>query len=355
MIERVSVVVPVYNAKNYLTECIESVLAQDYPDIELILVDDGSHDGSVSICEKYTKRYEHVLFYSQKNRGPAVARNNGMRYASGEYLFFVDADDYLAQENVVSRLVERMRTSGADIVVGDYMRFWEGRMLPADGNRAFSTLMPQGGSFRFQGFFSVGTLSYLWGKCYRTSFLKENDIWLRDFLYGEDKLFNMTCYVKGAVYDFVDDIVYVYRKNDASISYAFRSDTITGWLGIANEIQAVIDTEKKEEYEDLTAYTIFFAVFFDGKMYYQHERRKLRAVREVLRQYGKSHLARRYFAEMAAGKRVRDIPSLMWRTMIRGFAIGMHLHMYAGIALGIKMLVDFRIDESLSDTGKRGS
>lgn len=355
MIERVSVVVPVYNAKNYLTECIESVLAQDYPDIELILVDDGSHDGSVSICEKYTKRYEHVLFYSQKNRGPAVARNNGMRYASGEYLFFVDADDYLAQENVVSRLVERMRTSGADIVVGDYMRFWEGRMLPADGNRAFSTLMPQGGSFRFQGFFSVGTLSYLWGKCYRTSFLKENDIWLRDFLYGEDKLFNMTCYVKGAVYDFVDDIVYVYRKNDASISYAFRSDTITGWLGIANEIQAVIDTEKKEEYGDLTAYTIFFAVFFDGKMYYQHERRKLRAVREVLRQYGKSHLARRYFAEMAAGKRVRDIPSLMWRTMIRGFAIGMHLHMYAGIALGIKMLVDFRIDESLSDTGKRGS
>ncbi len=353
MREGVSVIVPVYNAEKYLTECIESVLAQDYENVELILVDDGSTDRSRDIYEKYATEHGKIKICRQKNSGPAEARNNGIRQATGEYLVFADADDYLADASVISKMVEKLQKTNADIVIGNYMRLWDGTLLPAMGNRAFCETPVDGGAFRFQGFFSVGTLSYLWGKCYRASFLKEHQLCLRDFSYGEDKLFNMSCYVKGASYAFIDDSVYVYRKNDDSVSYKFRADTVQGWLGIAEEIQRVIDEEKRENCGDLTAYTIFFASFFDGKMYYQHDNGKMPAVKRVLKQYAESALAKRYFAELAKGKRLKEIPSLMWRVMMWGFAFGMNLRWYGILALGIKLLVELRMDERLSDTGKR--
>nr|MBP3597940.1 glycosyltransferase family 2 protein [Eubacterium sp.] len=353
MREGVSVIVPVYNAEKYLTECIESVLAQDYENVELILVDDGSTDGSRDIYEKYATEHANIKICRQKNSGPAEARNNGIRHAVGEYLVFADADDYLADAGVISKMVKMLQHTQADIVVGDYMRLWNGKLLSAEGNRSFSQTPVNRGAFRFQGFFSVGTLSYLWGKCYRASFLKEHQLHLGDFSYGEDKLFNMSCYVKGATYAFIDEPVYVYRKNEDSVSYKFRADTVQGWLGIAEEIQRVIDEEQKDFCGDLTAYTIFFASFFDGKMYYQYDDGKMPAVKQVLKQYAESTLAKRYFRELAKGKRLKEIPSLMWRVMMWGFAVGMNLRWYGLLALGIKILVELRIDERLSDTGKR--
>lgn len=92
---KLSVIIPIYNVKNYLEKCIESVLNQDYKNFELILVDDGSTDGSSLICDKYSCNSPNVFVYHQANSGVCAARNLGIEKATGDYLCFVDGDDYL--------------------------------------------------------------------------------------------------------------------------------------------------------------------------------------------------------------------------------------------------------------------
>ena len=129
MNKKISVIVPVYNAETYLPQCIESILRQDYEDLELLLVDDGSSDKSVPICEEYGRRSEKIRVLAQKNSGVSAARNKGIENAKGDYIVFVDADDYLPESFVLSHMAAKM--DEADILVGDYMRLWNDRLLPA--------------------------------------------------------------------------------------------------------------------------------------------------------------------------------------------------------------------------------
>ena len=90
-----SIIIPVYQAKKYLGKCIDSILNQSFLDFELILVDDGSNDGSERICDEYTRKDNRIKVIHQINQGVSGARNTGLKYASGEYIAFVDADDWV--------------------------------------------------------------------------------------------------------------------------------------------------------------------------------------------------------------------------------------------------------------------
>ena len=128
--------------------------------------------------------------------------------------------------------------------------------------------------FRFRGFFSIGTLSYVWCKFYRSEFLKKQQISFSENSYAEDKLFNMQCYICDAKFAFLEDVGYVYRKNDASVSWQYRSDSTENWFKIAYELKGWIEKKQKEpeKYASLIRYLIFFASFFDAKMeYMQHK------------------------------------------------------------------------------------
>lgn len=94
----VSIVVPVYNRHNYLAECLDSLVAQTYQNLEIILVDDGSTDDSLAICQAYAKKDARFKVLAQSNAGVSVARNNGIQTATGQYLMFVDSDDYVASD-----------------------------------------------------------------------------------------------------------------------------------------------------------------------------------------------------------------------------------------------------------------
>lgn len=103
----VSVVIPVYQSKKYITYCVESVLNQTYKNMEIILVDDGSDDGSGEMCDAYSHKYSNIFCIHQKNKGVSSARNVGISSAGGEYILFVDSDDYIESDylkNAVSRL-----------------------------------------------------------------------------------------------------------------------------------------------------------------------------------------------------------------------------------------------------------
>lgn len=115
---KVSVIVPVYNAEKYLNDCVDSVLAQTIHDIEVILVDDGSTDTSSAICDRYSEIDSRVKVIHKPNGRASSARNAGIRVATGEYIAFVDSDDWIDPE-----MYETMLAQGADVCLCDYVRF----------------------------------------------------------------------------------------------------------------------------------------------------------------------------------------------------------------------------------------
>ena len=114
----ISVIIPVYKVEDYLRECVDSVLNQTYPDLEVILVDDGSPDGCPQICDAYAEQDERVQVIHQKNVGLSGARNAGLTIAKGDYILFLDSDDFMDVE-FCARTVAAAEETGADIVVGE--------------------------------------------------------------------------------------------------------------------------------------------------------------------------------------------------------------------------------------------
>ena len=119
MQHKVSVIVPVYNAEDFLAECIESILGQDYEELELLLVDDGSRDGSGRICEEYAAASGKIRLLRQENSGASAARNAGLRQAEGEFIVFVDADDYLPGTDIIAHRKSTIESSDKIIYLKD--------------------------------------------------------------------------------------------------------------------------------------------------------------------------------------------------------------------------------------------
>ena len=121
--KRVSLIVPVYNVEKYLDRCVKSLLAQTYPHLEIILVDDGSTDESGSLCDAYARADRRVRVIHQKNGGLSAARNRGMDAASGAYLAFVDGDDFVAK-HYVRTLLDACEKNGASMSACGYMEYY---------------------------------------------------------------------------------------------------------------------------------------------------------------------------------------------------------------------------------------
>lgn len=125
MIEgKVSIVVPVYNGEKYLSRCIESILKQSYQDIELLLINDCSTDGTAGICERYEQLDPRIIFKNQCNQGVSSARNSGILSASGQYITFVDADDELC-DNAIETALCYLHQTEADVVTYGWFRCYE--------------------------------------------------------------------------------------------------------------------------------------------------------------------------------------------------------------------------------------
>lgn len=125
--EKVSVVVPVYNAEKSLGECLDSILSQDYQNIEIVLIDDGSTDSSAELCASYQKKYgSKIKYFYQSNSGPAAARNQGIEKSSGKYIAFVDADDTVSPV-MISTMVSKAEEHHTDMVVCAYWLVEDGQ------------------------------------------------------------------------------------------------------------------------------------------------------------------------------------------------------------------------------------
>ena len=113
---KISIIIPVYNVKKYLSICLDSVIEQTYRELEIILIDDGSTDGSSEICDEYSKKDDRIIVRHQKNAGVSNARNNGLKIASGSLIAFVDSDDFI-ENDMYTKMCSEIQRSNAEIVI----------------------------------------------------------------------------------------------------------------------------------------------------------------------------------------------------------------------------------------------
>lgn len=207
-----SVIVPVYNVENYLPRCIDSLLAQNYADLEILLIDNGSNDQSGQICENYAAQFSNITAYHIPNKGVGSARNFGLSKAKGEFICFVDADDYLVG-NLFSD-VESQLDSQLDLLVFSYYNSIEknlseidrsAKILPTEGKKDKSDFIAL-----FQELWLTDMMYTVWNKIYRREFLEEHQIVFESYELGEDVRFNLSVYQHVNTVFLVKSAYYVY-------------------------------------------------------------------------------------------------------------------------------------------------
>lgn len=238
----VSIVVPVYNIEQYIERCVESLLNQTYAAIEIILVDDGAKDKSGEICDRYRDIDERVVVIHKMNGGLSSARNAGMQAATGEYLLFVDGDDWLDLDYLEISM-RQFEQNDIDVLLTPYIREYGDKSLP---NALFdtapilfsSTEVREKLHRRFFGLYraelheasKIDDLSTAWGKIYKMSVCKKVEFVDTSIIGTEDAWYNINVfrYVDSAMY--IEDTYYHYNKeNQNSLVNAYNTLLFPGW------------------------------------------------------------------------------------------------------------------------------
>lgn len=205
----ISVIIPVYNVETYLRQCLDSILSQDHEALEVILIDDGSKDSSGAICDEYAARDHRVKVIHQVNAGAAAAKNAGLRIATGEYLNFVDSDDFL-EPNVYGYMLETLKNSGADAVQFAFQDVYRDRKEAHPVSQA--VLDNREYLIRFP---KDWTCALLWNKLYKRSLYY--GVFFEEGHKIDDEYFTYRGFLKPCKVVCDSRVIYNYRKRASSV------------------------------------------------------------------------------------------------------------------------------------------
>lgn len=254
----VSIIIPVYNVEQYLPQCLDSVLAQSYPNIEVICINDGSTDESLAILTSYSQKDKRLLVIDKENQGVSVARNVGIEQMKGDFVMFVDSDDWL-DDDCIERVLAYQEENQCDIVMFSYVR-----------ERAHSSMKKElfGQSVVFEGEeckklarriigpineeitspASLDSYGTIWGKLYRKQVIEDlRFVDLKKIGTAEDSLFNMFAFKRSDRIGFIQDVYYHYRR---CVAYSLTGSSIPGLLQKWKSLFSIINdnfTEKEEK------------------------------------------------------------------------------------------------------------
>lgn len=278
----ISVIVPVYKVEKYLRQCVDSILNQKFDDFELILINDGSPDGSPAICDEYAKNDKRVHVIHQENGGQTKARKAGLMAANGEYVWFVDSDDWLA-DGALQTACECAKQNDCDIVTFDSTFNYSHSVSPVkqpvpsgvfDQHGMIKNIYPK---MIYSGrFFYFGIYAAMWNKIFRKSLLLPNMVNVDERIrIGEDGVTTFASFldakkicVLGGKY------LYNYRDNNVSITRSYCREQFDNALLLIDALRAVNKNKNVYDLSDQIEYYFMYNIrsIFNEEFYYRYKK-----------------------------------------------------------------------------------
>lgn len=269
----ISIIVPVYNTENYLEKCLYSLVNQTYKNIEIIIIDDGSPDNSMNIIQKFVLADNRVKVISQKNQGLSGARNTGMNNANGDYIMFIDSDDWI-EIDTCEKAINASEKYNADVVFWPYIKefsdlqknnylfdkteiIWSEKNINQLSRRMVGLVGDELANPQ-----SIDNLVTAWGKLYKKSVIGDVRFTDTKIIGTEDALFNIEVFlgINSAVY--IPDLLSHYRKdNESSLTHNYKKKLVSRWREMYSRIKFLLDrNDMSREYYDALKNRICFGL-----------------------------------------------------------------------------------------------
>lgn len=223
--EKISIIVPIYNVEKYLDDCLKSIIEQTYKNLEIILINDGSTDNSLKICYKYKKIDKRIILIDNKNHGVSYSRNKGIDVATGKYIVFIDSDDTI-DKNYISELANVNKEDFYDIVMVNFKDvFIENDKKRVEYNNIDVNSLS--GKFFNDYYYIKSIVRSPWGKLFKRDIIEKNNIKFPvEISLGEDYVFNMQYYRFVKQYRYVNKYLYNYfHRNRKCLSKGYTIDS----------------------------------------------------------------------------------------------------------------------------------
>lgn len=245
---KVSIIVPVYNVEKYLKRCVDSLCNQTYTNIEIILIDDGSTDSSGQKCDDHHKNDVRIKVYHQQNKGLSGARNTGIIHSTGEYLMFVDSDDYIAND-AVEHFVKIANAHEPDVVIGEAVQISGKTIKPMVHHNLIPGKNYTGKEYIIAAIKDRAWYAPVWLNLYKKIFIAENNLFFKEGIFHEDLEIEPRWAMCAKKIVYVNGVFYFYEKREDSITCNKQKEEkrkkdifsiLNGWK---RSFDDVVDTE----------------------------------------------------------------------------------------------------------------
>lgn len=232
---KVSIIIPCYNSEKYIHKCMDSVINQTYTNWEVIVVDDGSSDNSYKILKEYSLKNNKIKIIRQKNYGPSIARNIAMNYVNGEYIMFIDIDDYV-EKNILEEFTKYAKCEGSDIITCGYYEVKSNKVTAVNNFESYNNIDKR---YFFLEKILLTSGGVIWGKMYKTEIIKKNNILFDpNIRISEDQLFNIEVLLKSSTLSYSNKNLYYYNlDNNFSITKNNTFNNIDNQILIQNTLE----------------------------------------------------------------------------------------------------------------------
>lgn len=287
---KISVIIPVYNSKLYIKKCIESILKQDLTAFEIIMIDDGSNDGSREICDELALKDKRIRVFHKKNGGICEARNFGLKYAKGEYIAFSDHDD-IVKQGFFSSNYELAKKYNADIVKFGRNAYWieNGRIISKDRRKfKFKVLNKENIKDGFLYLRLKDAFTCVWDGMFKKDFLQKNGLKFNTFYKkgGEDIDFCSNCFAKANKVVFNDKVFYEhFIRIGYSTSTKFDKEKLKRNELLSDNLiycMSVLDIKKNKKNEELYVFNLIKENVYSSICYLINNNLKYREIEKCL-------------------------------------------------------------------------
>ena len=277
-----SLIVPVYNVEQYIRPCLNRIIEQGLndEDFEVIIVNDGSTDNSMEMVADIINNCDNVIVVNQANQGLSVARNTGIKHASGDYILFVDSDDLLVDNSLVD-LVSQLSGNPVDLLIADFVKMTNEEIIqrPVIANEAIYILKSGKEVFLYD---LDPRQCYVWRTFYKRSFLEKNNISFIPGIYFEDVPFTTECYLKAEKCIKSSSIFYIYRQRQNSIVSSININKLKDLNYIIEHLWNIMNKSVLVKEEQKKLNDIIFATFSIEMWYLSHHSELTDSRKEVV-------------------------------------------------------------------------